>query len=1619
MADKTVFDSQNNQISKDVHGSGNPMPLSPQWLIPKPGEDKPGDVTGENNLTPPPGYASLPDTMKSPGNYEEMRDIQKKKDVFRPTVFGMESGRRDRWHDEERDTNSSIRRDRWREEDKEIGDTRKVERWMDNSSARHFPEGRRAPSERWADSSNKETNHDQRRESKWNTRWGPDDKESDSLRDKLVDSNKDADMPIDKGLSNLAHQAKDDREGDHYRAWRSNAHNRGRLEPPHHQTSVPGRSGSTFSYGRGRSENAPPTSSHGRGRFGPGGSSMNSIIPINSQSFGTVSEKGEIVQGESSPLRYSRTKLLAVYRMINMSSCRKILDGVAPVPSLTQEEPLEPLAFCTPTLDELVILKGIDKGDIVSSGAPQISKDVSIGSNSNDSVQSRRAKLGPECSRDDLPLAVDSYKGENVDSSKGGHSNHAEGLSYEKQTLSYGPDGKAEAMQDQQMFSDNKLYPGAKREDGVHYRTAEVAVNRESCVQGNSSAHPGMGWRSPSIGERTNATSHDWRGIPTDVRPRSSDIGWLQSEKDLNNEWGSVFLDPSYPKDESKWQIGEDPMIRRQPSVGVDREQETRKLLQQSPEDLLLYYKDPRGEVQGPFSGSDIIGWFEAGYFGIDLQVRLANVPDSPFSLLGDVMPHLRAKARPPPGFSAPKHNEIVHGSGRSSFNTFGKLHANSSEIDMMKPEQRYKHSSTTEAENRFLESLMSGSMSNIGTSPLDKFASSEGLQGYRGNNYSGMPPLGMESGDNLYLLAKRMTLERQRSLPNTYPYWPGRDAATMVPNLEIVHDSTTPHSNLLSSIADNPHSQNLMSILHGLPDRSTTSFNNGGSGRSTLPVQGGLDSLQEKLDPNQNFPPQAAFGIQQHRLQTHNQSSLTNLLAQNIDNSAGILTPEKLLSSGISQDPQLLSLLQQQTLLQLHSQLPFPSQQMSLLDKLLLLKQQQQQQQEEQQQLLRQQQQLLSQVLSDHHHPQHQFGEQSYGQIQASALSAGNASADHPKLQPLQDLFEIVSQIPVTNLQDERVSNFGNVPPGVSLNVSHNVGSEASSIHLPHQLFGNTIHQESPGVAPPELGDDNPQNNSLMASHGIDNIPHSEVADKSLPEQISQNILITSKPSTATTSEGPMGNSESEVSVPEQVDELMVPHSGALEEEQVEREQRNEETSMVKELKNIEAREGKKASEKKSRKQKSSKAQSSDQVKGVSKAPSLQQSVSNVADMKNKMHIGSREIFHGTSPLETIENESEVHAVEIMDDQQFKGSLPEGALGDGCGSVDVKGDSRTVATGSQLDAQLHTGQRAWKPAPGFKPKSLLEIQEEEQRKAQTDTAISEISMPVNSISFSTPWAGFVTNSDHKSDAGDADVNLGRPERLISQKGKKSQLHTVLAEEISEKSKGSDMEVPDGISLSVTNAQLDSVDDDSFIEAKDTKKNRKKAKSKGAGAKVSVPIASADVSVGSSANEKGKVSRKVQIEKEVLPAVPSGPSFGDFLLWKGESANPPPAPAWTTESGKLSKPASLRDIQREQGKKVTSVQHQTPIPTQKSQPTQPSRGSGPSWLPSASSPAKAASPIQIVSHASAQSKHNEDDDLFWGPLDQPKQGVKQYDISSLFVYCAVCGTLSGVDRGCI
>lgn len=304
-------------------------------------------MTQENHAISNPTHGNRSETFMASGNGEDAHDAHKRKDVFRPSVLDSESGRHDRWRDEERDTKPSIRKDRWRAGDKDLGDSRRVDRRGENPPPKNLGEARRGTPDahKWNDSGNRETNFDQRRESKWNTRWGPDDKEPEGLREKWSDSGKDDDIHLDKGLSH----GKDEKEGEHYRPWRPNSlQSRGRVEPPHSQNTTPNKQFSTFSHGRGRGENTPPIFSLGHGRAGSSGSSLNTAYP------GTALDKVESGHAESCPFRYNRTKLLDVYRVTDMGTIRKLVDDLVQVPNLTQEERLEPLALVTPNSEELV-----------------------------------------------------------------------------------------------------------------------------------------------------------------------------------------------------------------------------------------------------------------------------------------------------------------------------------------------------------------------------------------------------------------------------------------------------------------------------------------------------------------------------------------------------------------------------------------------------------------------------------------------------------------------------------------------------------------------------------------------------------------------------------------------------------------------------------------------------------------------------------------------------------------------------------------------------------------------------------------------------------------------------------------------------------------------------------------------------------------------------------------------------------------------------------------------------------------------------------------------------------------------------------------------------------------
>ncbi|KAL1217915.1 Protein ESSENTIAL FOR POTEXVIRUS ACCUMULATION 1 [Cardamine amara subsp. amara] len=423
-------------------------------------------------------------------------------------------------------------------------------------------------------------------------------------------------------------------------------------------------------------------------------------------------------------------------------------------------------------------------------------------------------------------------------------------------------------------------------------------------------------------------------------------------------------------------------------------------------------------------------------------------------------------------------------------------------------------------------------------------------------------------------------------------------------------------------------------------------------------------------------------------------------------------------------------------------------------------------------------------------------------------------------------------------------------------------------------------------------------------------------------------------------------------------------------------------------EAKNNELPGGRKTSEKKSRKQRAK--QAADLVKTISKAP-LQEAKQPETESADDF-VSERRTKKSADTF--IDNDT--HLVKSSTATASNTSL-----------MSSEADPVRAEETSLQNTRTQPG-RAWKPAPGFKPKSLLEIQMEEQRVAQAEALAPKISPTVSSVG---PWAGIVTNSDLnilRETHGESVISqtgVVKPESVPALKGKKSHLHDLLGDDVLAKSNDKEREVMEIISnndtlthASVTNAE--SFDDDNFIEAKETKKSRKKsARAKNSGAKTAAHVPTVDTSLPTNSVEKGKSSRVVQQqEKDVLPAIPSGPSLGDFVLWKGETANnAPAAAAWSTAPKKSTKPSSLRDIVREQ-EKLTTSSHPPPnqVPTiQKSTPPQSSQGGVSSWSRSGSSPS------QAVSQSALQSKSKGDDDLFWGPVEQSTQEPKQGDFPHL------------------
>ncbi|PKA61937.1 hypothetical protein AXF42_Ash019143 [Apostasia shenzhenica] len=1213
-------------------------------------------------------------------------------------------------------------------------------------------------------------------------------------------------------------------------------------------------------------------------------------------------------------MRYSRMKLLDIYRMTDLRDQRISRDGFVEVPSLSQAEPIEPLALLAPTAEEVVQLKAIDKGEIVSSGVPQISKESAIGRKAVDAAVLKQMKTG---SQEDVPFVGGDYKCEDNGSIK----------RYDDMGPNIEP---------------------VKQRQGTFMKNADEFSGERSILDTlPPNATP---WRSQSV-DRSHFLSHDWNDNAIVQRGSKSSMGnQSQLSGDMKNTAADAVF-PSFRQDESGWQSNQNGHESRSNSNFRSRPAAKSHQSYPSPEVLSLYYKDPHGQVQGPFSGTDLINWFEAGYFGIDLQVRLASAPaEAPFLLLGDVIPQLRLKVRPPPGFAAAGQSSILDASNKVA-STVSSMHSGLGD---------FSHFS-----EKLISPVLPAQMENVSEGIL------HATVGERGNAMN-------------YLPTQKKLLEQQKnSLPNALPFFSGSTPYPASQSMQQL-DLISLHN---AGQVDKSVSPTGSFGAHAWSNHCDAQVLNAGIG--------GIEIAQNKMDLHRN--PQIGFAGQQQPV-GHSGSS------------------EKLISLDVVHSPHMLNLLQQHYLLSnpsVNSQVSLPSQ-LSLLNECLLLKQQLEQQQHwqelQQQLLLKQQQILLSQVFSGHQLSTN-VGEPSYYKFHTD-VSDGSVLADRLLLQGQK--VQVNQNMPTSNLQDGNGSAMQNVNFQDPESTGNSLSSATSVVHLPHQIF--------------DLG-----SSSKKYESGFADVGNNVVSDVSLPSVIAKSslsgelrkcmeALASSNKVNAlvpqycecpasgcsTLSHEVPGASSSVSIVSDQINDLKTFSDDALEQHHVD-------ASAVKDSQKVQASQTKKSAEKKSRKQKNSKSQFN-LLTEFSNANQIEQLISKSETEDAFSHSSVLKIH-----TETINPPQDVLSVRVegtsissgivVDDFQQSDLFPPSGADMDKGVKNINKVAESLLEGATLDAQVMPNHRPWKPAPGVKAKSLKEIQQEEQQRVQMQKTTSDVEI-FPSATQRTQLAGIVGCFDQKSGKDtlhDSTIESSfRSDGNLNLKSRKSQLHDLLAEEVLAKlsEEGADLSIENkGQPLqplpSATSIDVSGIDNDGFVEAKDTKRGRKKgSKAKVAGAKVPSPVGSFDLSTSPISANKVKGQSELQKEKELLPAPPTGPSLADFLPWKGDQTSSSQAPAWSVGLGKLQKPTSLRDIQREQEVKPFTQQN-IPIPSPgKVQPNKGSRGSGSSQAPG-SSPSGAFSSIHSNSLGPRLLKSKVEDDLFWGPVDQSKQESDQPDFPAL------------------
>ncbi|KAH7365825.1 hypothetical protein KP509_18G048100 [Ceratopteris richardii] len=612
---------------KDSSSHETLVPLSPQWLFPKSYSD-----SKEVPLTVGGNVQSISGSDQSKNELGQNSD--KKSDRWRAENDVIRKGR---WSEEERESSfTGSRHDRWKEDERDTKDLRRGDRWGDPLF--------KDPNESRRVLENRDSTFDLRRDIKWSTKWGPEDKDYEARREKWIGPDK------DDGKYGSPGSIKIDTVQDRDSVWRPPSLSiRGRGEGSHgsSQKHAPG-----FGTGKARGDSSMTGFIGGRGRGTATISGLhngNAPMSIGGSSF--VDKQDSI----SRPLRYSRAKLLDIYHeSSSLPSFLKLPEELAEIQQLTSTAVTKPLALSAPTKEEEAVLEGIEKGEIVTGGMVSSSTSKELHNNRNFDDPSRgygRGKGAVEWSIENLQPETHITQ------------LFSPGTADEAPTRYRPPFDGSE---------DSETITGRKTSPGILDAEVTSSVWRPSRVLEQDDLSRRKDNRSDGIWRRSKSgdlkTENNQKPFSTNdpfqsPLERSASL-FIERETDKSEMLKrSTYGDVVFKAEREVRLSNVESSIGRagtSSALDIDKKESARwSNPLTAPEDLSLVYMDPQGEIQGPFLGIDIIGWFEAGYFGIDLPVRLANAPSgTQFMALGNMMPHLKPKPKVPPGFNPVKQFE-------------------------------------------------------------------------------------------------------------------------------------------------------------------------------------------------------------------------------------------------------------------------------------------------------------------------------------------------------------------------------------------------------------------------------------------------------------------------------------------------------------------------------------------------------------------------------------------------------------------------------------------------------------------------------------------------------------------------------------------------------------------------------------------------------------------------------------------------------------------------------------------------------------------------------------------------------------------------------------------------